>query len=193
MDKKQLRLRFKKSLSQMGRQQRNRKSIEACKNLISSIQFQEAATIMMYLSLPHEVNTDDAILQAWQLGKTVVVPKVLWEQHDMIPVQINSLETGLTIGFAGLKNPISTAPVSYEKIDLVVTPGLGFDRDGNRLGRGGCYYDRFLANPNLKAKKCGLAFEEQLIDSIPVDDHDEQMDFLVTNREVIYCNIQQGE
>jgi 5-formyltetrahydrofolate cyclo-ligase len=141
---------------------------------------------MMYLSLPHELDTSEAILCAWQLGKTVVVPKVSWQQRHMIPVQINSLETGFSEEVGGLRNPVTGAPVPFEDIDLVVAPGLGFDRRGNRLGRGGSYYDRFFANKELKAPKCGFAFAEQVLESVPVTDNDVPVDFLVTDEEVLY-------
>jgi 5-formyltetrahydrofolate cyclo-ligase len=145
------------------------------------------------LSLPHEVDTSEAVLQAWQSGKTVAVPRISWQQRHMIPVQINSLETGFSTGASGLRNPIAGVPVPFEDIDLVVTPALGFDKKGNRLGRGGCYYDRFFANEKLKALKCGFAFAEQLVDSIPVKDHDEPVDFVVTDEGIIYCNNRKGE
>ena len=80
-----------------------------------------------------------------------------------------------------------------EEIDMVVTPALGFDRKGNRLGRGGSYYDRFFANPVLKASRCGFAFSEQLVDSVPVTEHDEPVDLLVTDEEIIYFNNRKGE
>jgi 5-formyltetrahydrofolate cyclo-ligase len=83
-------------------------------------------------------------------------------------------------------------PVPYEDIDLVVTPALGFDRQGNRLGRGGSYYDRFFANTELKASRCGFAFTEQLVDSIPITEHDEPVDSLVTDEGIIYFNNQKG-
>ncbi len=73
-----------------------------------------------------------------------------------------------------------------EEIDVVVAPALGFDRIGNRLGRGGGYYDRFFANGRLKAPRCGFAFSEQVIDSVPVMECDERVDFLVTDEEIIY-------
>ena len=75
----------------------------------------------------------------------------------------------------------------FEEIDLVVTPALGFDRKGNRLGRGSSYYDRFFANEELKAARGGFVFAEQLVDSIPVTELDEPVDFLVTDEGVIYC------
>jgi 5-formyltetrahydrofolate cyclo-ligase len=188
MDKAELRRKLQNSLFSMPPEQREEKSRKACQNLLSTPQFQNASTIMMYLTLPHEADTSEAILCAWQLGKTVAVPKMSWEQRHMIPVEINSLETGFSTEASGLRNPIAGVPVPFEEIDLVVTPGIGFDKKGHRLGRGGSYYDRFFAHPELKASKCGFAFAEQIIDSIPVTGHDEPVDFLVTDKEVVYCN-----
>ena len=81
----------------------------------------------------------------------------------------------------------------FEEIDLVVIPALGFDRRGNRLGRGSSYYDRFFADNKFGALKSGLAFTEQVVDSIPVDATDVPVDFLVTDKEVMYFNSQKGE
>jgi 5-formyltetrahydrofolate cyclo-ligase len=148
---------------------------------------------MIFLSLPHEVDTSEAILHAWQLGKVVAVPKVSWEQRHMIPVKISSLETGLSTGLSGVRHPIAGLPVPFEEIDLVVTPGLGFDRKGNRLGRGGSYYDRFFANADLNAIRCGLALAEQIVEAVPVVDHDEPVDLLVTDKEIVHFNNEKGE
>ena len=193
MDKAQLRRKLLNCLLAISAEQRSEKSRKACQNLISMPQFQSASTVMMFLSLPHEVDTSEAILFAWQIGKVVAVPKISWQQRHMIPVQISSLETGISTGTDGLRNPITAVPVPFEDIDLVVTPALGFDRNGNRLGRGGSYYDRFFANAELKAPRCGFAFAEQLIDSIPVIEHDKPVDFLVTDEEIIYFNNRKGE
>jgi len=193
MDKAELRRKLMDCLLAIPSEQRNERSRKACRNLVSTTEFQNASTIMMFLSLPHEVDTSEAILHAWQLGKAVAVPKISWEQRHMIPVQINSLETGFSTASSGLKNPISGLPVPFGQIDLVVTPGLGFDKRGNRLGRGAAYYDRFFANDELKADRCGFGFAEQLIDSIPVAEHDEPMEFLVTDKEIIYLENEKGD
>jgi 5-formyltetrahydrofolate cyclo-ligase len=186
MDKAQLRRELQNCLLSITSQQRSEKSRKACQNLISIPQFQNASTVMMFLSLPHEVDTSESILHAWQLGKTVTVPKVSWQQRHMIAVQIHSLETGISTEASGLQNPTSGVPMAYEEIDLVVTPALGFDRKGNRLGRGGSYYDRFFANAELKASRCGFGFTEQLVETIPVAEHDEPVDILVTDEEIVY-------
>ena len=186
MNKAQLRRELQNSLLSITSQQRGEKSRKACRNLVSIPQFQSASTVMMFLSLPHEVDTSEAILNAWQLGKAVAVPKVSWQQRHMIAVQINSLETGITTEESGLQNPTAGVPVAFEEIDLVVTPGLGFDKKGNRLGRGGSYYDRFFANTELKASRCGFGFTEQLVETVPVAEHDEPVDIVVTEKEIIY-------
>jgi len=193
MDKAELRRMLRNSLLAIPPKQRSEKSRKACRNLISTPQFQAASTVMLYLSLPHEVDTGEAILHAWQLSKTVVVPKISWQQRHMIPVQINSLETDVSTGVSDLRNPVAGVPVPFEDIDLVVAPALGFDRQGNRLGRGGSFYDRFFANEQLRALRCGLAFAEQLVDSIPVTDGDELVDFLVTDGEVMYFKDEKGK
>jgi 5-formyltetrahydrofolate cyclo-ligase len=186
MDKMELRRHLRKCLLEMTDEQRSEKSTKACRNLVSTRQFRSAAVVMMYLSLPHEVDTSEAILSAWQLGKTVLVPKVSWQQRHMIPVQINSLETDFSTEASGLRNPITGVPMPLEDIDLVVTPALGFDGKGNRLGRGSSYYDRFFANAELKATRCGFAFAEQQVETVPVAEHDEPVDFLVTDEGVTY-------
>ncbi len=187
MDKAQLRRKLQNCLLAIPSEQRNEKSRKACRNLLSISEFQSASTVMMYLSLPHEADTSEAILHAWQLGKVVAVPKISWQQRHMMPVQIHSLETGFSTSSSGLRNPIAGLPMPFEEIDMVVTPAVGFDRKGNRLGRGGSYYDRFFANAELNAARCGFGFAEQIVETIPVTEHDEPVDFLVTDEEIIYC------
>ena len=193
MDKVQLRQQLQGKLLKMTDDLCAQKSKKAFKNLISLPQFQRASVIMMYLTMPNEIDTSDAVLYAWQQKKTVVVPRISWQQRHMIPVEINSLENGFSTEFGGLRNPIKGQAIPFEDIDLVVTPGLGFDKRGNRLARGGAYYDRFFANKKLIACKCGFAFSEQVVESIPVQQHDMPVDILVTDEEIMDFGNLQGE
>lgn len=186
MEKVELRRELRARLLKMTDEQRSDKSKKACKYLIETAEWQQSAVIMIYLSLPHEVDTAPAILHGWQQGKTVVVPKVSWQQRHMIAVEINSLETGFSVEVGGLRNPVTGAPMPVEEIGLVVTPGLAFDKQGGRLGRGSGYYDEFFHNLQLKAAKSGLSFAEQVVDKVPVHDHDSHMDLLVTDEGVTY-------
>ncbi|MBL7214891.1 MAG: 5-formyltetrahydrofolate cyclo-ligase [Phycisphaerae bacterium] len=188
MDKDALRHELKTKLMQMSGGDRVKKSKVICEHIIGSDVFRQAAVVMAYLSLPHEVDTTPVILYAWQCGKTVAVPKVSWEQRHMIPVEIKSLETGLKADDKGLRNPVNGTPVPFEEIDLVLTPGLGFDEQGNRLGRGGAYYDRFFVAHKITAARWGLAFSEQLCDTIPHDDDDVPVDAVVTEQGIRICS-----
>jgi len=185
MDKSQLRRIIKQRLAQLNESQRAEKSRKACRYLIERKEFQRAHTVMLYLSFAHEVDTTEVILHCWQGGKTVVVPKVSWQQRHMIPVEINSLQRGISTGAGGLRNPTTGIPMPVEDIDMVVAPGLAFDRKGNRLGRGGAYYDRFLASERLHAAVCSLAFAEQIVEEVPVEDHDRAVDFVVTDEGIV--------
>lgn len=188
-DKAQMRRELKSRLAQIRPEDRIEKSRRICGYILDSEPYRSASVVMLFLSLPHEVDTTPLILAAWQQGKTVAVPKMSWEQRHMIPVEITSLETGLQEDRMGLRNPVSGAPVPYEDIDLVVTPGLGFDRHGNRLGRGGAYYDRFFSMHPVTAAKWGVGFSEQLCPEIPHDQNDVPVDAVVTEQGVIHCSL----
>lgn len=193
MDKDQLRTQLRAKVAALTPEQRAAKSQKACRNLIETEEFKNSTVVMIYLALPHEADTASAILHAWQMGKTVAVPKISWQQRHMIPVRINSLETGFRTEASGLRNPITGVPIPIDEIGLVVTPALGFDRQGNRLGRGGSYYDRFFDNKKFSAVKCGFCFSDQLAEQIPTHDHDKQMDMLVTDEEVVRLNHMPGK
>jgi len=188
MDKIEMRHSLRSRLFGLPQSQRRSESKQASQNLIGTDEYKKASTVMIFLSLPHEVDTSAVILDAWQQGKTVVVPKVSWQQRHMIPVEITSLETGFSEERGGFKNPTTGVPMPIEEIDLVITPGLGFDAKGNRLGRAGGYYDRFFASELLTAKKCGFCFSQQVVDTVPVDEHDEAVDFLVSDAGFVVCD-----
>ena len=186
MEKQQLRQQMRTQLCMISAQHRSDMSQSACKNLVETPEFKSANTIMAFLSMPHEVDTAPFILYAWQHEKTVAVPKISWQQRHMIPVQINSLEAGIATEAGGLRNPVTGVPVPLEDIDLVITPGLAFDNKGNRLGRGGSYYDRFFQHEKLRAMKCGFGFSEQLVPDVPIAEYDRPVDMLVTEEGVTY-------
>src|SRR5437763_11121701 len=137
---------------------------------------------MLYIRTPHEVDTAPLALRCWQSGKSVVVPKVSWDQRRMLPVEITSLQTDLTTSGHGIREPETGKPVPIAEIDIVIVPGLGFTPNGFRIGRGMGFYDRFLAQPDFVGVSCGLAFEEQIVPNLPVLDHDVPLAMLVTER-----------
>ena len=181
-NKPALRRQLRDQLAAMPDDARHRKSILACSFIASSPEFEAARVVMLYLSMQTEVDTSPLALKAWQAGKTVVVPKVSWNQRRMLPVEISSLNDHMTTSGPGVREPIEGKPVPVDFIDFVVVPGLGFSEKGYRIGRGMGFYDRFLAQPEFIGTSCGLAFEEQIVPELPVLDHDIPLSMLVTDR-----------
>jgi len=180
--KSAIRHRLREILAAMPEPQRHSQSIAACSLVTSSPEFDAARVVMLYLSTATEVDTASIALRAWQGGKTVVVPKVSWDQRRMLPIEISSLTTGMTSTGPGIREPIAGKPVPTEFIDLVIVPGLGFDEKGYRIGRGMGFYDRFLAQADFLGVSCGLAFAEQIVVDLPVLDHDVPLSMLATDK-----------
>jgi 5-formyltetrahydrofolate cyclo-ligase len=163
---------------------RHCKSVQAAALVTSTAEFNDARVVMLYLSTPEETDTANLALRCWQENKTVVVPKVSWDQKRMLPVEISSLQTGMTSTGNGIREPISGKPIPVDFIDLVIVPGIGFTAGGQRIGRGMGFYDRFLAQAEFIGVSCGFAFEEQVVEQLPVLDHDMPLSMLVTDRSI---------
>lgn len=137
--------------------------------LVASEKWQMAQTIALTKSLPIELNTA-AILQAgWTAGKTMVVPKTGPNKqltfHETMP------ETEFITTSFGVEEPLGEAAHHHSAIDLVIVPGIVFTINGYRVGFGGGYYDRFLAE--YQGSTCSLVFSEQIQESWPIDPFDQ--------------------
>ncbi len=179
--KRRVRKEMKATLAGMSAEAAARKSRDACSLLLGCEEFLRARTVMLYLSMPRELDVAPALHAAWAQGKRVLVPRVDLRVPEMIAVEIRSLETDVAPGTLGILEPLARDPVAPGDIDLVIVPGLAFDNRGRRLGRGAGFYDRFLSDPHLRATACGIAFAEQVIAAVPVDDHDVPLHMLVTD------------
>src|SRR3954452_13040839 len=113
-NKPALRRQLRDQLAAMPDDARHRKSILACSFIASSPEFEAARVVMLYLSMQTEVDTSPLALKAWQAGKTVVVPKVSWDQRRMLPVEISSLNDHMTPSGPGVREPIEGKPVPVD-------------------------------------------------------------------------------
>lgn len=189
MNKNQIRIDMKAFLTGLSANDRHARSIAACHQLIATREFKSAQMIMIFMAIPDEIETSTLAVKAWQEGKSIAVPRVDWTEKRMEPVEIRSLDVGMKTTGPGLREPIEGTAVPLDLIDIVVTPGLAFDRRGFRVGRGRGFYDRFLAQKDFKGVRCAICFHEQLLNEpIPSEEHDVPMDLIVTDREVIRCN-----
>ena len=149
--------------------------------------WRDAAVVHTYVgAVPGEVATRGIVARALREGKTVVCPRVRWKPRGLDSFAVGSLGE-LTESSRGLwePDPRRAAPVDDGELDLVLVPGIAFDRRGWRIGFGAGLYDRFLAG--VAAPRVALAFSLQIQDSLPVEPHDEPVDWIVTEGETIAC------
>jgi len=145
------------------------------KNLFVLDGFSRGRVVMFYASFENEVFTHEMINESL-LSKKVILPKMAGQ--EIIASLILTMDN-LLKNERGILEPIEALPIKQSTIDVVIVPGIAFDMKGNRLGFGKGFYDRFLKRAT-HAVKIGLAFDFQIIDSIPSEPHDVRMDFVVT-------------
>ncbi len=183
--KADLRARIRRLLKALPAQEQQSASAAACANVLSLDAVKHGSVIMLYMPLANEVDLTPAAVRCFQMGKTVCVPSVDWTRKDMSAVEVSSFDDDIMdIDEHGLRSPRESRPVLSRQIDVIIVPGLAFDPRGNRLGRGGGYYDRFLPRLRQNAVSVGLAFDQQIVDAIPVDDRDVSVDLVVTDRRI---------
>lgn len=144
--------------------------------LLKHKKVKEAQTILMYYSLADEVYTHDTITKLVNMNKTVLLPRVI-DDENMIICHYKS-DKDLSEGAFHIMEPIGEEFTDYNKIELCIVPGMSFDSNNNRLGRGKGYYDRFLAKvPN--SYKIGVCFDFQKLKEIPSGKYDINVDEVI--------------
>ena len=137
-------------------------------------EFKESKVVMAYWSMPDEVFTHDFVLKYYK-EKEIILPVV---QGDELELRIfNGLENLKEGASFGIKEPVGEAFHQLDQIDLIIVPGVAFDKNNNRLGRGKAYYDKILIQ--TKAFKVGVCFNFQMAPDVPVDQHDVKMDLVL--------------
>ena len=140
---------------------------------------------MVYISTQSEVKTTTLINYLHKTGSVVCVPWV--HGNDIVPVILKKGNPVKKDAY-GIKVPVTKIKLpDIKKIDAVIAPGIGFDRQGNRIGFGKGYFDRFLRKLPKKTVKAALAFSCQLVKKIPAEIHDIKMDMIATEKGIINC------
>lgn len=176
MDKKELRKQIRNRKRQFTADELNELSVPVMNRLLGMPEVINAKTILLYYSLPDEVNTHETVELLARQGKTVLLPKVI--DGENMEIRIYESPEDLTEGNYGIMEPNGKLFTDYGKIDTAVIPGMSFDADNNRLGRGKGYYDRFLKNIP-QAYKIGVCFDFQKEQNIPHDEYDIKMDTVI--------------
>lgn len=150
--------------------------------LISLDLYKEANVIALYNNLKSEVDTSKLIKYSLKIGKTVLLPRVVNNNLKFYKVTFNDELIKSSFGvFEPSENENNY--VSSKKINLMIVPGVCFDKSKNRMGFGKGYYDRYLENTNINT--IGICFDEQIVSKLPVNKNDIRMKMIVSDSKVI--------
>ncbi|MTI69364.1 MAG: 5-formyltetrahydrofolate cyclo-ligase [Firmicutes bacterium] len=149
--------------------------------------FKESKNIMIYLSFNNEVDTFKLIDICWGLGKNVYIPYCYKKEKKMIASKLKDKENDLEVCSFGYLEPKKDCirQIDHEELDLVIVPGSVFDKNCNRIGYGGGFYDRFLNNIDKDIQTVAICYDFQIIDRVPVGKYDVPMKYIVTDKRII--------
>lgn len=180
-EKNLIRKQMKQLRADMTRTERFEKSMQIFEQLITVPEFKRADRIYTYVSMDNEIDTIMLIDYSLSLEKRVFVPRV--SGRDMEFYEISDISE-LSPGYMGIYEPdINGREPDYSRTGFMCMPGLAFDKSHNRIGYGGGFYDRYLSVEN-KLYKAALAYEAQLLESIPAQDGDVRPDMIVTEESI---------
>jgi 5-formyltetrahydrofolate cyclo-ligase len=187
MDKARLRKEILQKRDTLTLQERKDKSARIMERLLSLPEYDAARSLFIYADFRSEVMTRDLMAHALKHGKRVLASRTLVSEKRLALTDILDPERDLVPGYMGIPEPRDGIfrDIPCAEVDLVLTPGLGFDEKGNRLGYGAGYYDRLFESMRENAVRIGLAFEVQIVPEIPSENHDVKIPIIVTEDRVI--------
>lgn len=178
MEKNEIRRKVKNLRQMLLVSERELAAQEVFAHLEKTAAFLMSEHIMMYHSLEDELSTLK-FLSKWKDRKHFYLPRVNGVNLEILPYD----ESRLELGAFHIEEPTGNNTIDPKDIELIIVPGVAFDRKGNRLGRGKGFYDRLLSD--VDATKIGVGYEFQLFDEIPTDEHDVRMDAIITQNECL--------
>lgn len=149
--------------------------------------YHKSKNIFIYVDFKNEVETKKFIKYMLSDNKKVIIPYTDTKNTNIIPVEIKNLEEDVKVSSYGYLEPNNNeTSIDIDKIDLIIVPGVAFDKRLNRIGFGKGYYDRILQNKAKNSNVVAIAFEFQVMESIPYDKHDIKMDMIITEKNIYY-------
>jgi len=149
--------------------------------------WQNTASILFFASLPDEVDVWPLLEEALAGGKIAALPRYDSTSNDYLACRVQNPQNEVGPGQFGIREPkAGCSEIPLERLGLILVPGVAFDLHGSRLGRGRGFYDRLLAA--IHGTKCGVAFEEQIVDAAPAGRRDVRMDFVLTPTRCVKCD-----
>lgn len=156
--------------------------------LMDMDEYKNSNTVFIYMSFKNEVATAELIEKMLSENKRVVIPYTDTKNTILIPSELKNMEEDLKLSPFGYYEPVyeRIRIVEPEEFDLILVPGVVFDRKLNRIGFGKGYYDRILCRKRMGVRAIALAYEFQVLEEIPAEPHDIKMDMIITEKSNIY-------
>jgi 5-formyltetrahydrofolate cyclo-ligase len=177
--KLKLRSDIRAELKKMSDAERAAASLQICSRLEEQELWRKAHSILFYAPLPEEPDIWRLLVDSLAAKKTVLLPRFEMEHGHYSARLIKDADTDVRTGKFGIREPGEHCEkISLNRLDLILVPGIAFDLDGHRLGRGKGFYDRLLAV--LEGPTCGVAFDQQIVERIPVEPHDIHLSCILT-------------
>lgn len=188
--KKLLRKEILNIRNNMNYDNKNEKDTIIKEKFLNSDYYKKAKNIFIYISYSSEIDTKEIINYALDDGKTIFVPRTEFKTKLMDAVKITSFNNMIEDRY-GILEPSKQEPyIQPEQLDLIVVPGIAFDKEGGRTGYGAGYYDRYFKKISKeraeKIKKVALAYDFQVIDKVPIDEQDVRIDCVITEKKKYY-------
>lgn len=180
--KRDLRKFMKEKRAALSKEEALQKDQAIHNKLLASSILEQAEKILIYLSFDHEIDTRPLIDRWIEEKRQVYVPVMEPETRTIYPVRIFKDYRNLPKNYYGIQEPkLDKASIlEVDQLDLVIVPGLAFDKRGNRLGYGGGYYDRFIPKLSETAKTVALCYGFQMVEEVPVDPFDQKVQLILT-------------
>jgi len=184
--KKLIRAQFQRRLRRKPPAERAADSAALCDRLMGSAIWENVRTALFFAPLPDEPDIWPVFLAACARGLTVALPRYEPARRGYVARVVRRPEEELVPGYYGIREPRQECAVHpLNLLDLVLVPGVAFDMEGRRLGRGAGYYDRLLKD--VQGTICGIAFDEQISGALPVEPHDVFVDCIPTPTRWLEC------
>ncbi len=181
--KKELRKRILNIRNSMSIENVEKNSSIIIDKIINTDIYKQSKVVFIYMDFNKEVMTSQLIKRMLSEKKRVVIPYTDTINTELIPSEITK-QADLKLNSFGYYEPVSIMPVDPEEIDLVIVPGVVFDKQLNRIGFGKGYYDKILIKLKPSAVKIAVAHEFQVFELIPTEEHDIKMDMIITEKSI---------
>ncbi len=186
--KRELRDKIRKMLGELSDKERQAKTEKIEEQLFGFANFMESKVSLLYADSTSGLDPREILKRCLDQHKIVVLPAFDKEKFRMELMKVDSLDADMKRKSRGFPEPDERRckKVPVDRLDIAIIPGLAFDEKGSRIGSGEGYYDRFIPQLSATTRKVALAFEEQIVQQVPMQSHDKHVDIVITDERIIY-------